>query len=321
MRGQTSGALEVDPGIHSPSMASFVSGTTHIAAVIPTFNEEMMIGTLVLRSKMYVDTVIVVDDGSTDRTSKVAEMAGADIVQLKENHGKAYALMHGIQRAKELGFSTVIALDGDGQHDPGDIASIAQPILDDEADMVIGSRFLDISSQIPFYRKFGQKTLNFFTNAGSEVKTTDSQSGFRALGKSALENMDFISNGYNIESDMIHHFSSRNLRIKEVPIEINYDVPNKHKQHPVPHGVDILVNLVGFIGYKRPLLFFGLPGAFLSFLGIIIATIAVSQFYASHIFPFSLTVIAAFAVILGLLLFASGIILNTIVAIMKSVRN
>ncbi|MDG6257869.1 MAG: glycosyltransferase family 2 protein [Methanomicrobiaceae archaeon] len=321
MGGQTMVALESDTYVHTLSTAPLISDTADIAVVIPAFNEELVIGTVVLRSKMYVDSVIVVDDGSTDRTSKVAAMAGAKIVRLDENHGKAFALLQGIQKAKEFGFSTVIALDGDGQHNPEDIEAIAQPILNDEADLVIGSRFLNVSSHIPFYRLFGQITLNFFTNVGSKAKTTDSQSGFRALGKSALENMDFISDGYNIESDMIQHFSSRNLRIKEVPIEINYDVPHQHKRHPIPHGVDILVNLVGFIGYKRPLLFFGIPGAFLSFIGVIIATLAVSQFYSSHIFPFPLTVVAVFAVILGLLLFASGIILNSIVAIMKSVRN
>gem|GEM_PF-3652817 len=253
------GVLERDTYVHTFSTAPFIPGTADIAVVIPAFNEELVIGTVVLRSKVYVDSVIVVDDGSTDRTSQVAAMAGAEIVRLDENHGKAFALLYGIQKAKEFGFSTVIALDGDGQHNPEDIEALAQPILNDEADLVIGSRFLNVSSHIPFYRLFGQKILNFFTNAGSKAKTTDSQSGFRALGKSALENMDFISDGYNIESDMIQHFSSRNLCIQEVPIEINYDVPNKHKWHPLPHGVDILVNLVGFVGYKRPLLFFGIP--------------------------------------------------------------
>ena len=110
------------------------------------------------------------------------------------------------------------------------------------------------------YRQIGQKILDIFTNMGAKTKVTDSQSGFRALSLKALDNLDFKSDGYNVESDMISHFSAQGLSIMEVPISVSYDVPNKHKKHPVTHGVGVLTRLITLVGYRRPLLLFGLPG-------------------------------------------------------------
>ena len=162
-----------------------------LAAIIPAYNEGLVIGSVVLQARQHADRVIVVDDGSSDRTAAIARLAGADVIEMPENGGKAKAMMAGFARARDLGYEVVVMLDGDGQHDPDEIPVVAAPVLAGEADLVIGSRFLNSGADIPRYRVAGQKVLNGFTNLSTRVhggdgfSTTDSQSGFRALGRRA----------------------------------------------------------------------------------------------------------------------------------------
>jgi len=289
-----------------------------LIAVIPAYNEELVIGSVILRIRQYVERVIVVDDGSSDRTSEVAKMAGAEVIRLDANTGKAYALLLGLRYAHNMGCTAAVMLDADGQHDPREIPRVAGLVMEGKADLVIGSRFLRKNNGIPKYRQLGQKTLDLFTNIGANSRVTDSQSGFRAISCKALENLDFRSDGYNVESDMINHFSKLGLIIQEVPISVKYDVPNKHKKNPVSHGVGVLTRLVNLIGYRRPLLLFGIPG-FACIVGGMIAEIWVfAELYAGEgSFHYVLAIGSAFVLIMGMLLVVTGLILNTLVMIVK----
>lgn len=294
-------------------------GEPGLAAVIPAYNEALVIGSVVLQAKKYVDRVIVVDDGSTDRTAEIARLAGADVISMPENGGKASALMAGFARARALGYEAVVTLDGDGQHDPDEIPVVAAPVLAGEADLVIGSRFLNNKADIPKYRVAGQKVLNGFTNLSTDggFSTTDSQSGFRALGRRALENLTFLSDGYNIESEMIAHFAPLGLAMAEVPISVSYDVPHKHKKNPVSHGFGVLARIVGLIGYRRPLLFFGIPGIIIALLGLGAEVLTFSRYYHTGQFHYIIFTGGFAALILGLMLITSGLILNSLVMITK----
>ncbi len=290
---------------------------TGIVALIPAYNEELVIGTVVLEALQYADRVVVVDDGSADRTAEVAELAGAHVIGLEENRGKAHALMTGAKYLKQHRCRAVVMLDGDGQHNPAEIPAVAAPVLEGKADLVIGSRYLQEHGEIPAYRMVGQKTLDIFNNFGSDFKTTDSQSGFRALSCEALRNMNFSSEGYNIEIDMMNHFADIGLRITEVPISVRYDVPTKHKKNAMSHGLSVLGNIVGVIGTKRPLLFFGVPGIILLAGGVGFGFMAFDVYYEAGQLPFGPTILSAFGVILGLLLMTSGLILNSLVMLVR----
>ncbi|MFY1642741.1 glycosyltransferase family 2 protein [Methanoculleus bourgensis] len=291
-----------------------------LVAVIPAYNEGLVIGSVVLQARQYADQVIVVDDGSADRTAAIARLAGADVIRFEENGGKAKAMMAGFARARELGYEAVVMLDGDGQHDPAEIPAVAAPVLAGEADLVIGSRFLDTKADVPAYRRAGQVVLNGFTNLSTDggFATTDSQSGFRALSRRALENLTFSSDGYNIESDMIAHFAPLNLKMTEVPISVTYDVPHKHKKNPVSHGFGVLARIVGLSGYRRPLLSFGIPGLLLTLFGVGAEIYIFSEFYRSGQFHYIVFTGGFAALILGLMLVTSGLILNSLVMITKS---
>lgn len=152
---------------------------------------------------------------------------------------------------------------------------------------------------------------------GGGFATTDSQSGFRALSRRALEDLTFSSEGYNIESDMIVHFASLNLRVTEVPISVTYDVPHKHKKNPLTHGLGVLARIVGLIGYRRPLLFFGIPGGGIALFGIALELYTFSEFFRIGQFHYIVFTLGITALILGLLLVSSGLILNFLVSVVE----
>jgi glycosyltransferase involved in cell wall biosynthesis len=288
-----------------------------LTAVIPAFNEQITIGSVVILAGHYAEKVIVIDDGSTDDTARVAQTAGAEVIRTGTNSGKAHAMFLGLLRAREQGCKAVVMLDADGQHHASDIPSIASAAMGGDADLVIGSRFLKNTDNIPLYRQFGQKTLNLFTNLGCQKSVTDSQSGYRALSRKALDFIDFKSDGYNLESDMIAHFDANRLVIREVPISIRYDVPNMHKKNPVVHGMGVLSRLVSLITYRRPLLAFGVPGFFFMAGGMGAELWVFAQLFTAGIFHYVLAIGSAFVLVLGMLLVIAGLILNTLIAIMK----
>jgi glycosyltransferase involved in cell wall biosynthesis len=289
-------------------------------AIIPAYNEEATIGTVVLKTKIYVNDVLVIDDGSTDDTGTIAEMAGAKVIRIPQKSGKANAVLTGFKTISNNGYDAAIMIDSDMQHDPDEIPILLAPIVDHSADLVIGSRFLTSSKDIPGYRRAGQTILNISTNIGSKMPITDSQSGFRALNKKAIESMDFDSTGYNIESDMITYFAELGLRIKEVPITAIYDVEQGHKHHPISHGTGVLGNVVALIGYRRTLMLFGIPGFAMFSIGMLLGLLSLSQ---SYIFGWGWlfqSAAATILVIIGTMLAIAGLTLNSLAAIMKHAR-
>ena len=283
-----------------------------VVAVVPAFNEELAIGSVVLQTKKHVEEVIVVDDGSTDRTAEVAGLAGAVVLKLDRNYGKAHALMEGFEFARQNGFTAGVMLDGDGQHNPDELPSLISPVLQGEADLVIGSRYLEASHATPGYRRTGQRLLDVVTNMSTDQKVTDSQSGFRALSKEAMDSLDFESKGFNIESDMIVHFSEKGLRVKEVPIGVHYDVAHKHTKNPLSHGVAVMGRVVKLVSQSRPLMIFGVPGFLLVWFGLILGT---ASFFEIMLFNWSWlfqTFVGMFLFILGLVLCIAALVLKSI---------
>lgn len=229
-----------------------------IIAAIPCFNEDRFIGSVVAKALKFVDEVIVIDDGSTDDSAEVAEAAGAVVYRHGSNRGYGAAIRSCLEKGHSHGADILVTIDGDGQHDPGDIVDLIKPIMDGETDIVIGSRFLDRESEVPFYRRVGQKALNLATNVGSGHSLSDSQSGCRAYSAQALKRLNLSESGMAVSSQIQFAIKEAELKVAEVPIGVSY--AEKSKRSPVGHGVNVLARIAVLFALRHPLIFFGLPG-------------------------------------------------------------
>jgi glycosyltransferase involved in cell wall biosynthesis len=239
-----------------------------VIAAIPCFNEERCIGSVVLKTKKFVSSVIVIDDGSTDATAEVATEAGALVCQHDKNRGYGAAVRSALAKGRELGADVLVIIDGDGQHDPKDIPKLVKPLIDGEADVVIGSRFLGQGKKPPFYRRVGQRVLTTVTNVGSGQKVSDSQSGFRAYSSKALNALNLAEDGMSVSSEMQFAIGKSGLKVKEVPIDVTYE--GQAKRSPVEHGIGVLSRVLVLFSLRQPLLLFGLPGLALLIGGLVL---------------------------------------------------
>jgi len=291
-----------------------------IIAAIPALNEETAIGSVVLRAKQHVDAVIVVDDGSYDKTAKIAELAGASVIRHDVNLGKGMALRDAFLRARELNADILVCLDGDGQHNPDEIPRLLIPIKNGEADMVIGSRFLDIRSDIPRYRQAGQKVLTTLTNKVSETKVTDSQSGFRAFSKKAIDSIPLEVDGIGIESAMQRSADDLGLRIVEVPITCRYDIEHASKMGSVRHGFTVVNTLLKIVEERRPLFFFGSVGTGLVIVGVLLGIWVVEVYSRTGQFAIGTSLIGILMLIVGILSVFVGLMLDAISKVLRKLQ-
>ncbi|NJE25873.1 glycosyltransferase family 2 protein [Thermococcus sp. MV5] len=284
--------------------------------VIPAYNEELTIGSVVALARKYGD-VLVVDDGSNDRTSEIAKEAGALVIRHKTNLGKGRALKTAFEYALSREYDAIVTMDADGQHNPDEIPLLLDPITKGEVDLVIGSRYLNGSKkEIPLYRRLGLWVLNKSTKVASNIDV-DSQSGFRAMNRKALEKLDLNSNGYSIETDMIVKASERGIRLMEVPITVRYDVPNKHKKNPFTHGLGVLASIVSLIGYKRPLLLFGVLSMMSFIIAGILGYLALEPYYKGGNVYLTQAIGAGIFTIIGIQLFVAGLTLNVLARMVR----
>jgi len=219
------------------------SGRPTIIAVIPCSNEGQFISDVVTKTRQYVDKVIVIDDGSTDNTTEAAEAAGAEVVRHTKRQGAGAATRSGFEAAKANNADVLVTIDGDGQHNPDEVPVVLAPILTDNADLVIGSRFIEPKTNIRAYRKFGIDVITWLYNFGSKVKVTDSQSCFRAHNRKVIDGVNITENGFGFSVQVLIQARRKGFVIKEAPISCIY-----HSQgsslNPVVHGLSVALDVV-----------------------------------------------------------------------------
>lgn len=286
-----------------------------IIAAIPCLDEERCIGSVVLKTKKFVNSVIVIDGGSADATAEVATEAGATVYQQGGDRGYGAAVRSALQRGSQLQADILIMLDGDGQHDPGDIPRLVKPLLDGEADVVIGSRFLGEAKRPPLYRRIGHRVLNIVTNAGSGQRTSDSQSGFRAYSSKALKQLSLAENGMSVSSEMQFAISKAGLKIAEVPIHVSYT--DKAKRNPVGQGLSVLSRVLVLFSLRQPLPMFGLPGLALLAAGLVIGSRVLAIYSDSHQLAIGNALGAVLLCIAGLLGLVVALMLQAMKELMR----
>jgi glycosyltransferase involved in cell wall biosynthesis len=219
-----------------------------VSIIIPVYNEELTVGNVIERVKTIMQQtglkyeVIVVDDYSADKSFMVAKKYGVRVYRLKMHLGKGYGLRAGFAKAEG---DVIVTIDSDGSHRPEELPRVLTPILQNQADLVIGSRYLkqkDVAARK--LNAFGVQIFNFLIQMLTGVAVTDSQSGYRAMKRAVLKNQQLKSGGYEIESEMLVKTAKEDFRVMEVPISFEQRTYGRSGVDPVNDGFKILLSIL-----------------------------------------------------------------------------
>ncbi|WP_080936330.1 glycosyltransferase, partial [Methanosarcina mazei] len=228
------------------------------------------------------------------------------------NQGYGAALRHCFEAARNLGASSMVIIDSDGQHDPSEIPKLLEP-LRDGFDLVIGSRFVNGNGKnVPICRKFGMKVLDVATYIAGGLHVTDSQSGFRAYGKKAIENINLNRADMSAGSEILIQARDHKLKFTEVEIHCRYDLEDCSSEHPFIHGPRVLFRLLKDMEYRRPLYYFAVPGMIMASAGVLMGLKFLQDYILGGYLRFGPTLLMVMLTIIGAFMIFTGIILHAI---------
>ena len=294
-----------------------------IIAGIPAFNEEKNIASIITRLSGVVDTILVCDDGSTDLTSEIAKKMGVLVIKHEKNLGYGGAIRSIFLKAKEMDGDILVTFDADGQHRIEDIKNVINPIVKENADLVIGSRFLDDSEkEVPRYRKVGIKVITKITNASINEQLTDSQSGFRAYSKNIIKLIDFKKKGFGADTEILISAAKNGARISEEKVSVIYQTGSQTStKNPISHSGEVITSLLEIVAIRSPLKFIGIPGIVLIIFGIYFAIDVTLTYNAIGYFSVPFTLIGVSCLVIGLILFLMSILLYSVSKRSKKSKN
>ena len=215
-------------------------------AVIPAYNEEKNISSIIKKSKKYVEQVVVVDDGSKDKTKKIAEKERAIVITHIVNLGKGASLKTGCDYAVKKGAKFIVVLDADAQHEPDDIPRFIDKLR--KYDIVFSYR--RASRQMPLILRFGNWFISGATKILYGISISDTQSGYRAFSREAYKKIRWNASDYSMESEMISRAGKQRLKYVQIPIETIYS--DKYKGTTIIDGVKIVLNMIWWkLDYKK----------------------------------------------------------------------
>ena len=214
-----------------------------LIALIPAYNEASQVGLVVAGVAALVDRVIVVDDASTDDTAACAAAAGALVLRHVVNRGAGGATATGLRAARRLGADFAVTLDADGQHLAGDLPALLKPLQDDSADLVIGSRLL-APQGMPWLRRGANQAANLVTRVLHGAHVSDSQSGYKAFNRKALQAIHPTARGFEFCTELLGQATRARLRVVEVPITVVYTDYSRSKGQGLGAGLQTLGRLL-----------------------------------------------------------------------------
>ena len=287
---------------------------------IPAYNEEKNIAKIITKLKKITDSIIVCDDGSSDMTSEIAKNLGVIVISHKKNMGYGAAIRTIFEKSAEIGSDILVTFDADGQHRIEDVSRVLHPLENNEADIVIGSRFLGKQSNVPNYRKLGIKVITQVTNSSIKTKLTDSQSGFRAYSKQVLSKISLSEIGMGISTEILIKANNFNFRIGEVPITISYE-GDTSSENPISHGTSVLFSTIKYTSIEHPIKFYGIPSIILLIIGSTFTYLAIQYYVEFGRLSTNLTLVGAGVFFIGIVLLITAILLYSLVSVVREGRN
>jgi glycosyltransferase involved in cell wall biosynthesis len=284
----------------------------YIVACIPAYNEELNIRKTIENVEKFVDKVIVCDDGSNDNTALEAEDAGAYVIKCEKNKGKGAALQELFKFAKVSNVDIMITIDADGQFIPDEIPLLLKSIIEEKSDIVIGYRF-DDKTEMPKYRKIGNKFLDKVTNLAEDIGVRDTQSGFRSYSKKAIEIINFKTNGFGADSEILIDATQKKLKISEEKVTVIYNTGGRTStKNPISHTSEVVASVIEKIALKHPLKYVGIPGVVLIFTSIVLGINISTTFNEIGYFSIPITLIMLGTLIVGIIMILMSILLYTV---------
>jgi len=283
---------------------------------IPAYNEEKNIASIIMKLKKITDHIIVCNDGSTDMTEEISKKLDVVVINHSRNMGYGSAIRSIFLKAKELQADILVTFDADGQHRVEDIQSVIQPIIDNKADIVIGSRFLENKSDIPEYRKFGIKVITKITNSSLKEKLTDSQSGFRAYSKNVLKDVTPSESGMGVSTEILIKASNAGHKIAEVPITIMYG-SDTSTHNPVSHGTSVLFSSIKFTSIEHPLKFYGIPAIIFLGIGFVFMLWTFQTYAVEREVITNVALIGIGSLVIGIVFLLTAILLYSLVSVVR----
>lgn len=281
-------------------------------ACLPAYNEEQKIYDVVKKTSKFVDKIVVCDDGSNDQTYENAEKAGAIVIKHSTNKGKGAAMRTLFDYAKKLDGDVIITMDSDDQFLPEEIPKLVNSLVENNADIVTGYRF-ENEKDMPSYRKFGNKVLDKMTNLSTELPVRDSQSGFRAYSKKAINSIKFSTDGFGADSEILINASRKKLKIIEEPVTVIYhNIGKTSSKDPISHSASVVTTLIELVAIKQPLRYLGIPGFILMIIGLIFSIVVIAIFNDTRYFSVPSTLVALGSLIIGLMLLMMSAVLYSI---------
>jgi glycosyltransferase involved in cell wall biosynthesis len=289
-----------------------------IVAAIPAYNEEKTIAKVVVRAMKHVDKVVVVDDGSTDDTAAIAEHLGAHLVRHEGNRGYGAAIQSCFSFARDINSDALVILDADGQHNGDDIPRMLAPIRAGDADIVVGSRFAGAdTSEVPSYRRAGLRIINEATNRIAKQKISDTQNGFRAYSRKAIQQIRMYERGMGVTSEIQIRGGDAGLTVLEVPVEVAYKGLKTSSQNPLSHGLEILGAVLQIAGEKHPVALFGVPGFAAIVAGLGGWLWVANRFAEVQQLPIGIALVSTILLIGGIMAVMTALILYTVANISR----
>ena len=290
-------------------------------ACIPAYNEEVKIKNVIKKALPYVDKVIVCDDGSSDNTATLAKKAGAIVVSHKTNLGYGAAISTLFDYCRKNNADIMVTLDGDGQHNPDQIPDLINVILKHNVDVVIGSRSLRDDNDLPGYRKTGIKIITSTINSTTNLKVSDSQSGFRAYSRTAIDLIHPTESGMAVSTEILLNISNNGLSMAEVPIIVSYH-GDTSTQHPVTHGTHVIGSTLKYVSIRHPMYFYGLPGVLLFISGLIMGVSFLDGYLdlAAPKILYGLMLGSIISILLGSIMIITSVLLFSMANLIRGTR-